>query len=77
MEALSYTLLSLAHNTPTKLLLQEGARAVAILLVDEVARSMSLEVMCYIEKQLELVFNNMGDLQGSLEARVESAKKAA
>ena len=44
VEELSFVLLSLAHSAPAKIL-QEGVRAVAILLVDEAAKKTGEEVM--------------------------------
>ena len=48
-EAFSYTLISLSHSAPMKMM-QEGKRAIAILMMDEAAHSTGTVIMQYVEK---------------------------
>ena len=75
-EGLSFVLLSLSHSTPLKIL-QEGARVVAILMMDKLTKSMGEEVIQYVEKQLTPIFNRMDKLAKQQKAKTKATKKAA
>ena len=59
-ESLSYALLSMVQSTMHRAL-KEGARAVVILIMDALAKSLGEQVMKYVEKRLELIMWKMDE----------------
>jgi hypothetical protein len=75
-EQLSYVLLSLAHNTSGKAL-QEGARAVALLMMEEAARIVGNAVKKHVESSLEPILNKIVTTIDDVKAAAEIAKETA
>lgn len=75
IEGLSFTLLSLAHSAPTKIL-QEGARAVAILLTEATAKSTGSEIMRYVEEKLAPIIDKVEEAMKSMKDMTEEANKS-
>ena len=73
-EALSYALLSLAHSTPAKTL-QEGARAVALLMMDDAARGVGTAVLQYVEKHLAPIFNKCKSIMSAIQVTTNTVKE--
>ena len=65
IEGLSFVLLSLTHSATTKIL-QDRARAVAILITDESAKTVGNEVMRYVKKKLTPVLNKLEESTKSM-----------
>ena len=74
-EGLSFVLLSLSHSAPLKTL-QEGVRAVAILMMDKSTKSMGEEVVWYVEKQLTPIFNRIYKLAEEQKGNTKATKSA-
>jgi hypothetical protein len=75
-EQLSYVLLSLAYNANGKAL-QEGARAVAILMMEEAAKGVGNAVRQQVEKSLEPILNKIETAINDAKAATEIAKGTA
>ena len=74
-EALSYALLSMAFSAPEKIL-QDGARAVAIAMMDLVAVTLADDVTCCIEKQLQPIAESLTIITEELQKTAENTKQA-
>ena len=74
IDVLSYTLLSLAHSAPTRMI-QEGLRAVAILMMDKAARSIGTAVHQYIEKCLTPILNKLDNASDNLQTATQTARE--
>ena len=60
-ESLSYMLLSMAQSI-THRALKEGRRAVVILMMDALVKSLKEQVMKYVEKRLEPIMHKMDEV---------------
>ncbi|KAF8499396.1 hypothetical protein JB92DRAFT_3124897 [Gautieria morchelliformis] len=76
MELLSYTLLSLAHSAMVKTL-QEGARAIAILMLEEAAKSMGETVAMYVGEKMKSVLDKMEQVSETAMNLTEAAQVTA
>ena len=74
-EALSYALLSMAFSAPEKIL-QDGARAVAIAMMDLTAYTLAEDVTCYIEKHLQPIAESLTTITEELQKTTDNAKQA-
>lgn len=74
-EALSYALLSMAFSAPEKVL-QDGARAVAIAMMDLVANTLAEDVTCCVEKELHPIAESLTIITEDLQKATESTKQA-
>jgi hypothetical protein len=75
-EQLSHALLSLAYNVSGKAL-QEGARAVAILMMEEAARGVGNAVRQHVERSLEPILSKIETAIDDAKAATEMAKETA
>ena len=75
-EALSYTLLSMAFSAPVKIL-QDGARAVAIAMMDLVATTLAQDVTCYVELHLQPIADSLTIITEELQKAAENASQSA
>jgi uncharacterized protein YoxC len=75
-DQLSYVLLSLAHSSSGKTL-EEGVRAVAILLTDEAAKDTSAAVLQYVEKSLGPVFTKVDEVIDAVRDIADTTRSAA
>jgi hypothetical protein len=75
-EGLSFALLCLAHNATTRTL-QEGARAVAILMMDASARSLGEQAMKYVEEKLEPIMRKTDEMTDALREATYDTIRAA
>jgi hypothetical protein len=75
-EQLSYMLLSIAYNVNSKAL-QEGARAVAILMMEEAVRGVGIAVRQHVKKSLEPILSKIETVIDDAKAATEIAKETA
>jgi hypothetical protein len=75
-EGLSFALLCLAHNAMTRTL-QEGVRALAILMMDASARSLREQAMKYVEEKLEPIMRKTDEMTDSLREATYDTIRAA
>ena len=74
-DPLSTTPLATPHSTPTRMI-QEGSRAVAILMMDEAARTIGTAVQQYIEKCLMPILNKLDNASDNLQTATQTAREA-
>jgi hypothetical protein len=72
-EALSYALLSMAYSAPERVL-QDGARAIAVILMEQTASSIGEEVASCVEKFLQPIAESMTNITNNLEEVAEEVK---
>jgi hypothetical protein len=75
-EQLSYALLALAYNVNGKAL-QEGTRAIAILMMEEAAKGVGAAVKQHVERSLEPIFNRIEMAIDDAKTATEIAKETA
>jgi hypothetical protein len=73
---LSYVLLFLAYNVNGKAL-QEGTRAVGILMMEEVAKGVGITVRQHVERSLEPILTKIETAIDDAKAATETAKEMA
>jgi hypothetical protein len=76
MEQLSYMLLCLAYTVNGKAL-QEGARVVAILMMEEAARGVGIVVRQHVKERLEAILSKIETAINDAKAATEIAKETA
>ena len=74
-EALSYALLSMAFSAPEKIL-QDGARAVAIAMMDLVAVTLAQDVTCYVEQHLQPIAESLTIITEELQKTAANASQS-
>ena len=74
-DVLSYMLLSLAHSAPMRMM-QEGTRAVVILMMDKAAHTIGTAIQQYVEKCLTPILNKLDNASDNLQTATQTAREA-